>query len=248
LFLLFFFRSRESAPSHRMNALPLPPLRLPPPTRAHLQKRSHHRLTPPPPLFAPPPPPHPGATVATTPYQGARAFLLYPSSATPRQAAPQIQNVTSSSARHPRRRSKASSRSRAALAPSALQAIRGWLVFLLYPSSAASKWAAPPIQNLASSSARHPRRRSRPRHRHLLPPRRTTSFLPAAFRNNARPAGPRFRERPNPAPSPSPKILTSSVRSSYSRIPLCLRCRRRAVIVRICSYHPHPDQDDVSGN
>jgi hypothetical protein len=57
LFLLFFFRSRESAPSHRMNALPLPPLRLPPPTRAHLQKRSHHRLTPPPPLFAPPPPP-----------------------------------------------------------------------------------------------------------------------------------------------------------------------------------------------
>jgi hypothetical protein len=202
-------------------------MRLPPPTRAHPQKRSLHRLTPPPPLSASPPPPHLGAAVSLTSYQCARAFLLYPSSAEPKQAAPPIQNVASSSTRHPRRRSRASNRSKPALAPSPLHVIRGWLVFLLYPSSAASKWAAPPIQNITSSSARHLR------HRHLLPPCRTTSFLHAAFRNDARSADPRFQEQPNPVLSPSPKILTSSVSSSYSRI---------------CSHHPHPDQDDVSSN
>jgi hypothetical protein len=166
---------------------PRVPHRSPPVSRNHTspstEKRNRRHLPPPsePPPASPIRLPHPSAAAAAP--------------ALGRSSAPPIQNVASSSFRHPHRRSRASSRSRPALAPSPLQAIRGRTAFLFYSYSAAPKWTAPPIQNLASSSVGRLCRRSRMLPHHLLPPRQKTSFLHAAFRHDARPDGPRFHER-----------------------------------------------------
>jgi hypothetical protein len=176
-------------PRRRPGQLPLPPRpaslpsSLPATTRAHRQRRGAAAICPPIRAAAASPIrlPHPSATVAAP--------------ALRRSSAPPIQNVASSSVRHPRCRSRASSRSRSALAPSPLHAIRDRSAFLFYPYSAAPKWTTLPIQNLTSSSAGRLCRRSRTLPLHLLPPCQKTSFLHAAFRSNARPDGPRFHEQ-----------------------------------------------------
>jgi hypothetical protein len=138
------------------------PLNLPPPPALASMHSRSPLMSPPPTRVATASPirlPHPSATVVAPPYQGARAFLLYPTSMAEagRTADPECR-------------------------------------LLIRSSSAALKRVVPPIQNLASSSAHRPHCRSRSRRCYLLPPHRTTFFLHVAFRNDTRPAGPRFQE------------------------------------------------------